>query len=54
MVTTDPVSLLPLSSYSNYDIVSFTLPINQATTKADPAAARLFLKKMFSGSAPSN
>jgi len=24
------------------------LPINQATTKADPAAARLFLKKMFS------
>lgn len=54
MVTTDPVSLLPLSNYSNYDIVSFTLPINQAATKADPAAARLFLKKMFSGRAPSN
>lgn len=36
------------------DIASFTLSINQAITKADPAAARLFLKKMFSGSAPSN
>ena len=45
MVTTDPVSL------SNYDLVSFTLPINQATTKADPAATGLFLKKMLSGSA---
>ena len=42
MVTTDPVSL------SNYDLVSFTLPINQATTKADPAATGLFLKKMLS------
>ena len=54
MVTTDPVSLLPLSSYSNYDIVSFTLPINQTTTEADPAAARFFLKKMLLDSAPSD
>ena len=45
MVTTDPVSL------SNYDLVSFTLSINQETTKADPAATGLFLNKMISGSA---
>ena len=42
VVTTDPVS------FSNYDLVSFTLPINQATTNGDPVTARLFLKKMFS------
>ena len=48
VVTTDPVS------FSNYDLVSFTLPINQATTNGDPVTARLFLKKMFSGSAPSD
>jgi len=40
MVTTDPVSL------SNYEIISFTLSINQAAAESGTATMDLFLKKL--------
>ena len=43
MVTTDPVSL------SNYDIISFTLPINQTKAEVEPATMDLFLRKLNVG-----
>lgn len=42
------ISMVISESGSNYDLVYFTLPINQTTAKAAPTTVRSFLKKMFS------
>ncbi|MBW1791123.1 MAG: carboxypeptidase regulatory-like domain-containing protein, partial [Deltaproteobacteria bacterium] len=42
------VSMVTPESDSNYDLVYFTLPINQTTAEAAQTTVRFFLKEMFS------